>query len=222
MELYRRRGDSPNPPPRGWEFAIRVEGRELMNNQVHGSEDALADIACARMAKRDDARVLVGGLGMGFTLAAALRGVGPEGSVTVAELVPAVVKWNRGDLGAASGRPLDDPRTIVYDGDVQDQIKGKHAEWDAILLDVDNGPHGLTRASNDGLYSWEGLEASFKALREGGILGVWSSVEDNGFTRRIERAGFGVEVVHVRARGKKGGHRHLVWLGTRGYDAPQS
>lgn len=204
---------------RGDELVINVDGRELMSNRVHGSEDALADLACdqleSRRSKQPDACILIGGLGIGFTLAAALRRVGPEARVVVAELVPAVVAWNRGVLGEAAGYPLCDPRASVYPGDVADLIRDPPAPWDAILLDVDNGPSGLTRSSNDWLYTWEGLNAAFAALRPGGVLGVWSAAPDEAFTRRVKRAGFRVTPIGVRARGAKGGRRHTVWIATR-------
>lgn len=199
---------------RGHELAILVDNRQLMSSLVHGSEDALAELACARVG-RADARVLVGGLGMGFTLAAALRCVGPDGRVVVAELVPGVVTWNRGPIGPVAGHPLDDPRASVFDGDVADAIRAGPASWDAILLDVDNGPTGLTRATNSWLYGWHGLEACHAALRPGGALAVWSAAPDRAFTRRLERAGFDVEPVEVRSRGAKGGHKHVVWIAAR-------
>jgi spermidine synthase len=200
---------------RGDELVIRVDDRELMGSRVHGSEDALADLACDRLRDCAVARVLVGGLGMGFTLAAALRRLGPAGQVVVAELVPVVVEWNRGVVGEVAGRPLADPRVEVFEGDVSALIRETAQAWDAILLDVDNGPTALTRADNAGLYGWQGLDAAFVALRPGGILAVWSAAPDPGFTRRLEHAGFDVEVVEVRARGKKGGRRHTIWLGRR-------
>lgn len=200
---------------RGDELVIRVDGRELMGNRMHSSEDALADLVCPRLADRPQARVLVGGLGMGYTLAAALRGVGPEGSVTVAELVPAVVRWNRGVIGPVAGNPLSDPRAVVHAGDVAEAIRKPPMPWDAILLDVDNGPSGLTRESNNWLYTPAGLGAAHQALQPGGILAVWSAYSDPAFTRRMERAGYDVEVVPIRSRGAKGGHRHVIWLGTR-------
>lgn len=200
---------------RGHEWIICVDGRELMSDQMHSSEDALADLATARIGSRPDARILVGGLGMGFTLAAALRGVGPEAEVIVAELVPAVVRWNRTLTGGKAGFPLSDPRAGVHDGDVADAIRGPAGSWDAILLDVDNGPSGLTRESNNWLYSWQGLEACWTALKPDSILAVWSAYDDPSFTRRLSRAGFDVECVGVRSRGKKGGHRHYVWVATR-------
>lgn len=211
MELLRR----------GNELVIRVDDRELMCNRVHGSEDALADLACDRIGARPEARILIGGLGMGFTLAAALRRVGPEARVVVAELVPGVVRWNRGELGEASGHPLEDPRASVHDGDVADVIRSSTAAWDAILLDVDNGPVGLTRSTNGWLYTAEGLDAAFAALRPGGILGVWSAAPDKGFTRRVDRAGFDVVPVEVRSRGARGGKVHVIWLGTRRAQGPR-
>lgn len=198
---------------RGRELVIRVGERELMSNRSHASEEALFDLAHERMRPRPDARVLVGGLGMGFTLAAALRKVGPDARVVVAELVPAVVRWNRGPLAGEAGAPLSDPRASVYEGDVADLIRAPESPWDAVLLDVDNGPAALTQAANDWLYSAAGLEAAYAALSPGGVLGVWSAAPDVGFTRRMRRAGFEVEVVDVRARGAKGGRRHVVWLG---------
>jgi spermidine synthase len=199
---------------RGRELAILVDGRQLMSSLVHGSEDALADLACDRL-RRPDARILVGGLGMGFTLAAALRRLGPEGRVTVAELVPAVVGWNRGPLGAVAGYPLADARAAIAEGDVADVVRSEAGAWDAILLDVDNGPIALTRSTNAWLYTWQGLDAAHRALRPGGVLGVWSAAPDRGFTRRVDRAGFEVEALEVRSRGARGGHRHVVWVGVR-------
>jgi spermidine synthase len=211
---------------RGAELVIRVDGRELMSNRVHGSEDALADLVCDQLEKRPDApaavrdaapgaRVLIGGLGIGFTLAAALRRLGPEARVTVAELVPAVVRWNQGLLGEAAGHPAKDPRATIYEGDVADLIRRPPRPWDAILLDVDNGPSGLTRTSNDWLYGWQGLDAAFAALRPQGLLGIWSAAPHPAFTRRLQHAGFHVSAIPVRSRGPKGGRRHLVWVCTR-------
>jgi spermidine synthase len=200
---------------RGQELAILVDGRQLMSSAVHGSEDALADLACERLGGRPAARLLIGGLGMGFTLAAALRALGPDAEVVVAELVPGVVLWNRGPIGPVAGNPLADPRASVVEGDVMDQFRDATAAWDGILLDVDNGPTGLTRPTNDWLYAWKGLEAAHRALRPGGVLAVWSAAPDRAFTRRMERAGFDVDPVEVRSRGSKGGSRHVVWVGVR-------
>ncbi len=200
---------------RAHEFVIAVDGRPLMSSRVHGSEEALAELACGRVASRPGARVLIGGLGMGHTLAAALRGLGPDANVVVAELVPAVVAWNLGPLGPVAGRPLGDPRAVVFEGDVRDPMREGAGRWDAILLDVDNGPAGLTSPANDWLYGPPGLEAAREALRPRGVLAVWSAAPDRAFTRRVERAGFDVELVPLRARGAKGGQRHIVWVATR-------
>ena len=198
---------------RGSEYVIRVGNRELMSSTQHASEEALADLACQRLGGRADARVLVGGLGMGFTLAAALRGLGPDARVVVAELMPAVVRWNRGPLGPLAGNPLDDPRVAVHEGDVAELIRTPPEPWSAILLDVDNGPTGMTRSTNDWLYTPRGVEASYAALEPDGIYGVWSAFPDDRFTRRMQRAGFATEVENVRSRGAKGGSRHYVWIG---------
>lgn len=200
---------------RGHEFTITVDGAQLMSSLVHGSEDALAELACARCAGREGARFLIGGLGMGFTLAAALRGLGPDAKVVVAELVPGIVAWNRGPLADAAGRPLDDPRASVFEGDVAELMREAPSRWDAILLDVDNGPSALTRPANDWLYAPPGLAAARAALRPRGVLAVWSAAPDRAFSRRFERAGYDVEFVPLRARGRQGGQRHFVWLGTR-------
>lgn len=204
MELYRTKD----------EVAIRVDGRELMSSRMHGSEDALADLAYDRLGQRPRARVLIGGLGMGFTLAAALRRAQSDGEVVVAELVPAVVLWHHGELAPVAGHPLADPRASVFEGDVAAAYKGQSGTWDAILLDVDNGPNGLTRDSNDWLYGRGGLQAARTALRPRGILGVWSAGDDPTFTRRLQKSGFRAETLRVRAHGKRG-RRHTVWMATR-------
>lgn len=199
---------------RGDELVIRVDERELMSTKLHGSEDALAELALTRLGveRSQTASVLVGGLGIGFTLAAALGRLGPEGRAVVAELVPAVVRWNQGPLGEAAGHPLSDERVTVHPGDVSDLVRHPPAPWDAILLDVDNGPTALTRPSNSWLYGWEGLGACLAALVPGGVLAVWSAAPDRAFTHRLEKAGFATELVMVRARGARGGRRHQVWL----------
>ena len=196
---------------RDTEFVIRIGPLALMSSRAHGSEEALAELACARIADRNEARVLVGGLGMGYTLAAALRVLAPDAHVTVAELMPVVIEWNRGPLGPLAGHPLDDPRVAVYEGDVAALISQSAASFDAILLDVDNGPNGLTRATNDRLYSPAGLRAAQRALGQRGVLGVWSVAPDEAFTRRLEAEGFMVQAEIVRARRTKGG-RHTLWL----------
>ncbi len=200
---------------RGEEFSIRVTGHgELMNSRAHGSEDMLAQLACARLAGRARPRLLIGGLGMGFTLAAALHELGPDAEVVVAELVPAVIAWNRGALGTLAGNPLLDPRVAVREADIARLLRSERNAFDAILLDVDNGPEGLTRDANDWLYGNAGLAAGFAALRADGILAVWSAGDDRDFTDRLRRAGFEAEEVRVRARISKGA-RHTIWLAQR-------
>jgi len=196
-------------------FSIRIDGRELMFSRVHGSEDALADLPLARLAGRPAMRVLIGGLGMGFTAAAALRRLPDDGEVVVAELVPEVVAWNRGPLAAVAGHPLADPRLKVHIGDVGQVIRAAAGAWDAILLDVDNGPEGLTRPSNRDLYTPVGLRAAGVALRPGGILAVWSAAPKASFTSLLRRADFEVREEVVRERGDRGGHRHTIWLARR-------
>ncbi|MGD8408254.1 MAG: MnmC family methyltransferase [Thiohalophilus sp.] len=200
---------------RGDEFSIKISGRgELMSSRVHGSEDALAEQTCARLENRDNPQLLIGGLGMGFTLAAALRCTGDHSEIVVAELVPAVVAWNKGPLGKHTGYPLQDPRVKVHEGDVAHIINNAHLAYDAILLDVDNGPEGLTHKANDGLYSMDGLNAAYEALRPRGILAVWSAGPAADFLHRLHKVGFEVEEVKVRARGKKGA-RHIIWFARR-------
>lgn len=200
---------------RGGEFSIRIDGCELMNSRVHGSEDALAKLACARIADRFNPSILIGGLGMGYTLAAALRNLGEKGHIVMSELVPEVVKWNQGPLAELAGRPLQDKRVTILEVDVARIIQKKHQSFDAILLDVDNGPEGLARKSNDWLYSVAGLDAAFAALRPKGVLAVWSASPDRAFAQRLSQAGFEVEEVRVRARGSKGGGRHTIWIAVR-------
>ena len=200
---------------RGAEFSIRVGNCELMNSRMHGSEDALARLACARIADRARPRLLIGGLGMGYTLAAALQGLGPEAQVVVAELVPAVVAWNHGPLADLAGHPLQDDRVTVREADVASLMQAGQRTYDAILLDVDNGPAGLTRKENDRLYSLNGLRAAFAALRPGGVLAIWSANTDQAFTQRLRQVGFKVDEVRVRARGSRGGSRHTIWLACR-------
>jgi len=198
---------------RGAEFSIKLSGRgELMNSRVHGSEDALAEQTCARLAGRAKPRLLIGGLGMGFTLAAALRQLDEQAQVVVAELVPAVVAWNRGPLGEPAGHPLQDPRVSVREGDVARILSAEQQVYDAILLDVDNGPEGLTRKENDWLYGVNGLNAAYTALRPGGVLAVWSAGPDPEFLQRLRKVGFEVDEVRVRAHGSKGAW-HVIWFG---------
>jgi spermidine synthase len=196
-------------------FSIKIPGRgELMNSRVHGSEKALAEIACAKIVRVEAPRLLIGGLGMGFTLAAALKAVGPAAEVVVAELVPEVVDWNRTLIGAPAGHPLADPRSSVYVGDVADLMRETAAGFDAILLDVDNGPEALVRKENDWLYSGEGLRAARRALRAGGVLAVWSASADRGFSQRLQQAGFQVDEQVVRPHRAGKGARHVIWIAT--------
>lgn len=199
---------------RGAEFSIMAGATELMNSRLSGSEEALATLACARVRGRAKTHVLIGGYGMGFTLRAALADLGADAHATVAELVPAVVAWARGPMAEITGAALNDPRTTVHDGDVGALIAAGREAYDAILLDVDNGPEGLTRRENDRLYSLAGLAAAKRALRPKGVLAVWSSAPDAAFTERLARAGFAVEEVKVRARAGKGQARHVIWLAT--------
>ncbi len=202
MHLYKGKDD----------FSIKLKGGyELMNTRKHGSEDALGQLPCQRLKNTRSAQVLVGGLGMGFTLAAVLAEVGPEAVVTVAELVPEVVEWNRGPLGEASGYPLNDPRVRVHPGDVGRLLRASRNTFDVIALDVDNGPAGLTAKANDRLYSIDGINAAQEALRPGGILAYWSAAPDRTFNERLRRCGFDVEEVRVFAHGSKG-TRHVIWL----------
>lgn len=194
---------------RGTEYSIMAGSIELMNSRLSGSEEALATLAQERLAKVAAPRVLIGGLGMGFTLRAALAAFGPKAKIVVAELVPAVVDWARGPLSGLYGDSLADKRGEIRQGDVAALIA--EGGWDAILLDVDNGPQGLSRAGNDGLYSFNGLGVTKAALTAGGLLGVWSSSSDHGFTNRLKRAGYAVEEIGVRAhRGR--GARHTIWM----------
>lgn len=200
---------------RGDEYVLRVRGQTLMSSRRHGSEEALAEAGCAELAGKSGARILVGGLGFGYTVRAVLDRVGPGARVTVAELLPAVVAWNRGPLAPLAGAPLEDPRVTVVEGDVG-ALMGRHtATFDAILLDVDNGPTALTHPDNQGLYGLAGLGRAASALRPRGILGVWSAGPAPGFERRMEQAGLSVQVLHPAAHGTKG-TRHTLFMGRRG------
>ncbi|WP_026371640.1 hypothetical protein [Rhizobium sp. 42MFCr.1] len=200
---------------RGSEFSIMLGSNELMNSRLSGSEEALATLSRDKIAGRPRPNMLIGGLGMGFTLRAALSALPADASVTVAELVPAVVQWARGPMSAVFQGCLDDPRVAIHQGDVGELIRQSKAKFDAILLDVDNGPDGLTRRSNDSLYDFAGLRSARDALRPGGVLAVWSSGPDAGFTRRLRDCGFAVEAVNTRANGKRGGARHVIWLAVK-------
>ena len=200
---------------RGAEFSIKLGQNELMNSRLSGSEQALATLACERLQGCRKPRVLIGGLGMGFTLRAALSSLGADASIVVAELVPEVVAWARGPMADVFGESLSDPRVTIRDMDVGVLIRAERSAFDAILLDVDNGPEGLSREANDALYSASGLAAAHAALRPGGVFAVWSSGPDPRFTQRLNRAGFDVDEIRTRANGKRGGARHVIWMATR-------
>jgi spermidine synthase len=200
---------------RGADFMIVLDRNELMNSRMSGSEEALATSACERLAGRKAPRLLIGGYGMGFTLRAALAALGADAEVEVAELVPEIIAWARGPMAELTAGCLEDPRVRIVEADVALPIAEGRGCYDAILLDVDNGPDGLTREGNDRLYSRQGLEAAMAALRPGGVLAVWSAAPDKAFTRRLGNAGFAVEEVPVRARSNGKGPRHLIWLATK-------
>jgi spermidine synthase len=194
------------------DFLISVGNVQLMSSRTHESEEALARLALERIEKKENLRVLIGGLGMGFTLRAALDLLPAQAKVVVAELIPAVVKWNRGPLADLAGHALEDLRVEVYEGDAAKMIRHGQGCYDAILLDVDNGPAGLSRAGNHWFYGLSGLHAMLAALKPNGVLALWSAGPDVEFTRRMEIVGFEVEAIRVRARaGKKGAH-HVIWL----------
>lgn len=194
----------------GRDFIIMLDRNELMSTRMNGSEEALGTMTCARLATPAP-RVLIGGYGMGFTLRAVLAALGPDARVTVAELVPDILDWARGPMAVLTDSCLDDPRVRLRVEDVAQTIAADR--WDAILLDVDNGPDGLTRTGNDGLYSAAGLARARTALRPGGVLAVWSAAPDAAFARRLAVAGFSVEEVKVRARQNGKGPQHVIWFG---------
>jgi spermidine synthase len=204
MTLYRR----------GDDFMIVVDRNELMSTRMNGSEEALGTMACARLSRVAAPRVLIGGYGMGFTLRAVLGVVGPKAEVTVAELVPEILAWARGPMAAVAAGCLDDPRVRVVEADVAEAIADAAGGYDAILLDVDNGPDGLVRAENNRLYAPRGLAAARAALRPGGVLAVWSAAPDARFVTRLKAAGFAVDEVAVKARQNGKGPRHVIWFAT--------
>lgn len=199
---------------RGRDWFIMLGREELMSSRMSGSEEALGTMACDRL-RRPDARVLIGGYGMGFTLRAVLGRLGPQAGVTVAELVPAVIRWARGPMAEIAAGCLDDPRVTVVERDVGQVIAEGRGSFDAILLDVDNGPDGLTRSGNDRLYGPAGLAAARAALRPGGVLAIWSAAPDAKFARALAAAGFRVEEEIIRARASGKGARHVIWFATR-------
>lgn len=198
---------------RGTEFSIMSGSIELMNNRLSGSEQALAALSCARIRGRPRPRMLIGGLGMGFTLRAALADLPADAEVVVAELLPAVVAWARGPMAHIFDGSLEDPRVVVREADVAEVIgAAPRAAYDAILLDVDNGPGGLNREANDRIYAAEGLIAAREALRPGGVLAVWSAAPDSAFVEGLRRSGYAVEEKRVRASTTGRGARHVIWL----------
>jgi spermidine synthase len=199
---------------RGPEFSIMAGSTSLMTSHRSGSEETLAILACERIKCGDRPRVLIGGLGMGFTLRAALAALGSEAKIVVAELVPAVVSWARGPMAEIFGDSLTDPRVQIEEMDVAKVIVSGSSAYDAILLDVDNGPEGLTRKANDRIYDLEGLRAARAALRPRGILATWSSGPNRAFAQRLRKTGFAVEEVKARADGARGGAWHIIWLAT--------
>jgi spermidine synthase len=204
-------GDTLILAQRGDEYAIRIRGAELMNSRSHASEETLARLACAPLATTPRARVLIGGLGMGFTLRAALDALPRDAEVVVAELVPEIVTWNREHLAHLARQPLGDPRVRVQLGDVGVTIREARSSWHAIALDVDNGPDAFTSPANAGLYGVKGLLAMRRALVPGGLLTVWSVENDNRFTDRLRGAGFDVDRQFVPAR-LSGKVKHVIWV----------
>lgn len=196
---------------RGSEFSIMLGANELMNSRLAGSEEALATLSCDRILPRDNARLLIGGLGMGFTLRAALPLLNDDAEIVVAELVPAVVDWARGPMAALHGDSLRDPRVAITITDVAALIRDSADRYDAILLDVDNGPDGITKSGNDQIYNRDGLAAAWRALRKGGMLSIWSAHPDKAFANRLRGCRFAVEEIEVRAHRGKSGARHVIW-----------
>lgn len=203
-------GDELRLFKRGSDFMIMLGGNELMSSRMSGSEEALATMTCDRL-RAEAPHILIGGYGMGFTLRAALTRLGSRARVTVAELVPEIIAWARGPMAALTAGGLDDPRVSMVIADVAATIAAAERRYDAILLDVDNGPEGLTRDANDAIYSAQGLAHARAALKPGGVIAIWSAGPDGHFTRRLKNAGFSVEEAVVRARKGKGA-RHVIWF----------
>lgn len=208
---FTREGAEVTLATRNQQFVIRVDGEDLMHSDSHGSEEKLAVHGCAGLAAKPAARVLIGGLGMGFTARAALGALAADAEVEVVELVGAVVRWNRELLGHLADEPLADPRLRLLEGDVVDVIGRSESHYDAILLDVDNGPEALSASDNDRLYTARGLGSAMRALRPGGVLAIWSVFEDASFTARLREAGFGVTLKRVRAS-RNARRRNVLWL----------
>ncbi len=199
------------------EFSIRVNGQELMNSRMFGSEKKLAEFSCCEVADREKASILIGGLGMGYTLSAALKSLNSDADVTISELVPAVVEWNKEVLGHLADFPLEDSRVTVLVEDVVEVIKSKKSAYDAILLDVDNGPDGLTQEGNENLYNFAGLSMIKNSLKPGGIVAIWSAAPDKGFTDRLKKSSFQVDEKKVRARSNKKGAFHTIWIARKNF-----
>ena len=199
---------------RGTEFSMKLGQNELMNSRLSGSEEALATLSCKRIEGVRRPHLLIGGLGMGFTLRAALAVLGKEARITVAELVPAVIAWAHGPMAELFGDSLHDPRVRLIERDVAEMIRAQASAFDAVLLDVDNGPEALIRKANDALYTAAGLSSIRRSLRPGGVLAVWSSGPDAAFTKRLRAADFDVNEVGVRATTKRSGAHHVIWFAT--------
>jgi spermidine synthase len=200
---------------RGDEFSMMLGQNELMNSRLSGSEAALATLACKRIELVRRPHLLIGGLGMGFTLRAALAVLGSDARIVVAELVPAVIAWARGPMAGIFGDSLSDPRASIREADVVDVVRSHRSAFDAILLDVDNGPEALIRKANDALYDLKGLKAIHRALRPRGVLAIWSSGPNAAFSKRLRDAGFDVNEVAIRATAKRSGARHVIWFAAR-------
>ena len=200
---------------RGDDFMIVLDRNELMSSRMSGSEKALALMTLERLGKRAGLHMLIGGYGMGFTLRAALAEMDAKAQITLAELVPEIIEWARGPMVDLAAGCLDDPRVRLVMDDVAHVIAAGHGSYDAILLDVDNGPDGLTADANDRLYTNAGLSSAMRALKPGGILAIWSAGSDAAFTRRLQNAGFAVEEIAVKARDNGKGPRHVIWFATR-------
>lgn len=206
LRLYKRDTD----------FIIALGANELMSSRLSGSEEALALLTCDRLQDVEAPHLLIGGYGMGFTLRAALANLGPRAHVTVCELVPEIIEWARGPMAEVAAGCLDDPRVLLRQGDVANTIDLAAGDYDAILLDVDNGPDGLVREDNNRIYSKAGLQAAKRALAPGGVLAIWSAGPDPRFKARLERAGFAVDEVKVSARGNGKGAKHIIWFARKG------
>lgn len=198
----------------GSDFMIVLGANELMSSRQWGSEEALATMSCARVAGVKKPHLLIGGYGMGFTLRAAQSALGKDATLTVVELVPEIIDWARGPMQELAAGCLDDPRVRLVEDDVGEVIQYSPHTFDAILLDVDNGPDGLVRRANNKIYSDRGLRAAKQALRPGGVLAIWSAAKDDSFLRRLKNVGFDVDEVAVRARSNGKGAKHVIWFAT--------